>query len=303
MREHRLKLAAEGAPVGGAFTPPLPEVSHQLSPTGRMERIMLVTDGTEFSSSAVDEAIKLATRCKARLFAYSVLANPEYETPLGQPLHKLEKQAVVERLMEVRSKAEAVGVECEILLGHGEDPYTEIVDQAEQSAMDMVVMGRRDKSDLLRTMLGSTTEKVIGHTHSDVLVVPRGAVIEGKGMVLPVDGSRYSDAAAVTTINLAKQCSTKVTVVSIATDEHMRDDAEKMVKQVQAKMAEEGIKADAEVRVGQPDEGIVACARERNADLIIMGSHGRTGLDRLLIGSISERVIGRAECPVLGVKL
>jgi nucleotide-binding universal stress UspA family protein len=139
-------------------------------------------------------------------------------------------------------------------------------------------------------------------TPNDVLVVPRGASIEGKGMVLPVDGSRYSDAAA-TVINLAKQCQTKVTVVSVATDEHLRGDADALAKRIQTQMAEAGVKADVDVRVGLPDEGIVACAKERDADLIIMGSHSRTGLDRLLIGSISERVIGRAECPVMVVKL
>jgi nucleotide-binding universal stress UspA family protein len=122
-------------------------------------------------------------------------------------------------------------------------------------------------------------------------------------MVLPVDGSRYSDAAAVTTIKLARQCAAKVTVVSVATDEHRRDDADTRVKKIQAQLTAAGVEAAAEVRVGQPDAGIVDCARERHADLIIMGSHGRTGLDRLLIGSISERVIGRAECPVLVVKL
>lgn len=97
----------------------------------------------------------------------------------------------------MRAQAEAVGVSCEILLGLGEDPYLEIVDQAEQSAMDVIVMGRRDDSDLMRSMLGSTVEKVIGHTHSDVLVVPAGARIEGSGIALPVDGSRNSDAATV----------------------------------------------------------------------------------------------------------
>ncbi|MCK4585891.1 MAG: TSUP family transporter, partial [Gammaproteobacteria bacterium] len=223
MRSHREKLAAINAPVG-TFTPPEPTAVHQLSPTGRMERIMLVTDGTEYSEGAIREAINLASRCKSELFAFSVLATPDFESPLAQPIHDQEKKAVVERLLAVRAKAEAEGVSCEILLGHGEDPYTEIVEQAEASSMDVIVMGRRDKSDLLRAMLGSSTEKVIGHTHSDVLVVPREARINGKGIILPVDGSRNSDAAAVTVLNLVKKCEVPVTVVSVATDERLRDD-------------------------------------------------------------------------------
>jgi nucleotide-binding universal stress UspA family protein len=193
-------------------------------------------------------------------------------------------------------------VACEVLLGHGE-AFSEIVEQAEHGSMDVIVMGRRDKSDLMRVMLGGTTAKVIGHTHSDVLVVPRGARLEGKGIVLPVDGSRHSDAAATTVVSLVKQCKVPVTVVSVAADERLQDDARKQSQRVKDLLEKSGVAAESQVRIGLPDEAIVATARERGADLIVMGSHGRSGLERLLVGSVSERVIGRAECPVLVVKL
>ncbi|WP_455205202.1 TSUP family transporter [Kaarinaea lacus] len=302
MKQHRAKLAAEHAPVG-TFTPPAAVATHQLSPTGRLERIMLVTDGTVYSESAVTEAINVAKRCKAQLFAFSVLATPDHEAPLAEPMHKQEKTEAVERLMAVRTKAQADGVSCEILLGHGEDPYTEIVDQAEASAMDVIVMGRRDKNDLVRTMMGSTTEKVIGHTHSDVIIVPRNTSIAGKGIILPVDGSRYSEAAAATVLSLVKQCSAPVTIISVAIDERLKDDAKTLAIQHQTLMASDGLNADIDIRVGRPDQAILDCAKERDADLIVMGSHGRTGLERLLVGSVSERVIGQAECPVMVVKL
>ena len=54
---------------------------------------------------------------------------------------------------------------------------------------------------------------------------------------------------------------------------------------------------------GQPRSGLLPFARENDADLIVMGSHGKTGLERLLVGSVSERVIGNSECPVMVVKL
>jgi nucleotide-binding universal stress UspA family protein/uncharacterized membrane protein YfcA len=302
MSEHRAKLAAEHA-VPGTFSPPAPAARQQLSPTGRLERIMLVSDGSEYSQGAISEAINLARRCKAQLFAFSVINTSEFEGLIGDSMHKLQKKAVVDHLLGVRAEAEAVGVNCEILLGHGDRASSEIVDQAEASAMDVIVMGRREKADLLRVMLGNTTAEVIGQTHSDVLVVPRGTQIEGRGIVLPIDGSRYSEAAAVTVTNLIKQCQTPATVVSVAVDERLRDDARSNAQQVQQLMAEAGVEAAIDVRVGSPDAEIVACARERGADLIVMGSHGRTGLERLLMGSVSERVIGQAECPVMVVKL
>jgi uncharacterized protein len=297
MRQYRMEVA-EAAHFSA---PSLADTAH-LSPTGRLERILLVTDTSEFSDSATGEAIRLAKRCQSKLHVMSILpATPEHEA-LAQAVLQQEKNAALAHLQSVRIRAEAEGVNCEILLGHGE-AFSEIVEEAEYSSMDIIVMGRRDKSDLMRVMLGSTTAKVIGYTHSDVLVVPRGATLEGKGIVLPVDGSRYSDAAATTVVSLVKQCQVPVTVVAVAADARLQNDAQAHVERITHLLGEAGVTADSEVRVGLPDEAIVATANARGADLIVMGSHGRSGLERLLVGSVSERVIGRTVCPVLVVKL
>jgi nucleotide-binding universal stress UspA family protein len=54
---------------------------------------------------------------------------------------------------------------------------------------------------------------------------------------------------------------------------------------------------------GKPGEEIVAFAKERNCDLIVMGTHGRTGLERALLGSVAEQVVRAAPCPVLTLRL
>lgn len=302
IRSHHAKLAAENAPVG-TFTPPEVSAELALSPVGRLQRIMLVTDGSEYTESATSEAIEMARRCQADLFAFTVLPTPFYGSTLGDSMHDQEKQQAVERLLKVRARAEAVGVNCEILLGHGDDAWPEIVDQAEQSAMDVIVMGRRDQGDVMRSLLGSTTEKVIGHSHSDVLVVPRGAMSAGKGLIVPVDGSRYSEAAADTAVKLAQRCPMPVTVVSVASDDSQLEEARRMAEQVRVRMQASLPAVDLVVRVGEPDAVIIALTEDRQADLIVMGSHGRTGLDRLVLGSVSARVIGQARCPVLVVRL
>lgn len=57
-----------------------------------------------------------------------------------------------------------------------------------------------------------------------------------------------------------------------------------------------------ELSIGQPFSEIVRCARADDVDLIVMGTHGRTGLAHVLIGSVAERVVRKAPCPVLTVK-
>ena len=64
----------------------------------------------------------------------------------------------------------------------------------------------------------------------------------------------------------------------------------------------EGLAAKALLRTGVPHEAIVEAAREEGADLVVIGTHGRGGVDRLLLGSVADRVIRLASCPVLAVR-
>ncbi|HXD96793.1 MAG TPA: universal stress protein [Candidatus Acidoferrum sp.] len=69
-----------------------------------------------------------------------------------------------------------------------------------------------------------------------------------------------------------------------------------------AELAAEGVATRSVVRVGEPAVEIVRLAAEEHADMIVMGTQGRTGLERLLLGSVAERVIRQAPCPVLTVR-
>jgi universal stress protein A len=63
-----------------------------------------------------------------------------------------------------------------------------------------------------------------------------------------------------------------------------------------------GVKTSTLIKEGDPSEEIVATAREQKADMVVMGTHGRTGLEHLLIGSTTEKVIRTSPCPVLTVR-
>jgi hypothetical protein len=292
MLEHRAELAAPAH-----FTADVTAV-----PVSAMRRLLLVVDGSEYSEGAIAEAIRLAKRCGGKLHVMTVLpASIEHEA-LGMSILEQEKRDAIARLSAVQTRATTAGLECEILLGHGEDPFQEIVDEAEHSRMDLIVMGRRDKHDLTRALLGSTAAKVIGHAACNVLVVPRGATFAGKGILVAVDGSRHAEAAASLVAAMVGLCKAPVTAISAAIDARLSDDAKQVVMRAKDWLEGKGVSTATEVRVGAPDAVIVQSARERGSDLIVMGSRGLTGLDRILVGSVSERVIGRAQCPVMVVK-
>jgi nucleotide-binding universal stress UspA family protein len=233
-----------------------------------------------------------------------VVTNPEHES-LARQLIEKESSDALAHLETIKASASDAGVDCKIGLRHGVEISQEIVDEAERFRADVIVMGRRGYTGLMRVMMGSNTAKVIGYAHCSVLVVPKSAKIEGKKILLAVDGSRYSDTAATTVMSIAKHLHAPVLVVSVVYSDHKEKghtEAVEEIKRVDAFLSQEGISTEGRVLSGHPAEAIVEVAKARGVDLIVMGSHGRTGLDRVLLGSVSDRVIGYAECAVLVVK-
>jgi nucleotide-binding universal stress UspA family protein len=93
-----------------------------------------------------------------------------------------------------------------------------------------------------------------------------------------------------------------VIAVSVAADGRDVSGVTQTVQTLELAAEKQGVTLETMILSGRPDEGIVKAAEFKGASLIIVGSHGRTGLKRLLMGSVAERVIGHAKCPVLVVK-
>ena len=292
-----------------------------ICPTTGVERILLSTDGSEFSEGAVREGIELAKKCSSSLSVlFAVHYNPEFAALAPQILEKREKDARL-HLDMVRDRALKEGIECLPVLEKGEDAYKSIVAYAEKNNSSMIVMGRRGRTGLKRLMMGSVTARVIGHAHCNVLVVPRAAELKFRSIVVATDGSRHSTAAVSHAIGLARRNNSQLTVIAVVPAEiaaptdldftiNMRDKlaeeemrhAEQNARVAKEAAEKEGVGVKAYVMTGKPAEAIIQTAAEGKADLIVVGSHGRTGLERLMLGSVAERVIVLAACPVLVVK-
>ena len=281
-------------------------MTEALSPVGRFQTILLATDGSEFSAAAEQAARDMAARCEARLLVTRVvLTNPEYEALVPDRVQQAEKAAQAE-IDVVAEQARAAGLQVETLLRHGADPYHEVVRAADEKHADIIVMGRRARSDLARMLVGDSTAKVIGLASCSVLVLPRDTRMPESRILVATDGSRLGDAAAFSAVKLAQMCRLPLTAVSVIpsdSGDEQRRDAQAALTRVQAAAREAGLQIETRVEAGRrPDEVILKIAQECGADLLVLGSHGRTGLSRLLMGSVSERVLGHAKCPVLVVR-
>jgi len=248
----------------------------------------------------------LARLLGSHLYIMSVVSGfPEFDGVALQDIIKKEEDKAHAYMDPIKSKAVEVGVKCEKILRNGETPYQEIVDTAEEQDVDLIVMGRHGKKNLMRLLVGASTAQVIGDAHCSVLVTPRESKIEGKNILLAVDGSPYSDRATTAAMNLAKRLKAPITLISVVYSEHKesrRRDAETVLERTKKLLEVEGISVESRIVTGRYAESIVKTAQDIGCDLIMVGSHGRTGLKKLLLGSVSERVIGLAQCAVLVVK-
>ena len=136
----------------------------------------------------------------------------------------------------------------------------------------------------------------------------------GEKILVAVDGSVFSDAAVDQAISLGGICNSQIFLISVvdlypeqmevapALVEKMSAEVRKHIDKAKQKIDEANIPCETIVHMGgKPYEFIVQEAKERAIDLIVMGTHGRTGVKRILMGSVAQNVIGHAPCPVLVV--
>jgi len=283
---------------------------------GKYRKILIALDGSLSSMHALRESFKFADNEKSWMTAVSVI--PPYlgdldTTAVGDVMASLRKPCE-DALAEARKMADESKIMLRTVCEEGET-HERIVDLADAENFDLIIMGRRGHKRLEKALVGSVTARVIGYSSRDVLVVPKDNDIGWKKILLATDGSKFSEAATERAIDFARSYGGILIIVSVvdmpaefygeapeAWDNLVtkaRGYVEKAKKQAEAS----GVKAEAYVKEAETYQAIIGLAEEKKADTIIMGSHGRTGLKRLLMGSVTEKVIGHAPCPVLVVRV
>lgn len=283
--------------------------------------ILICTDGSEYSEGAVREGLLLAKRQQAKVTALTVIDfNAEFDALAPNLLEKMEEEAA-DHVRRVKALAEKEGISCKAMVVRSETPYLSIAEEASTRAADLIVMGRRGRTGLKRLLIGSVAKRTIGHAPCNVLVIPRKAVLACRTILVATDGSKFSEAAATEAVAMAKNCGAGLVVVTAVHAEstapldivssNMQKDmiagremaaAENNVKFVKELAEKANVAVSMLIYAGSPADVIIHAAEEKKADLIVVGSHGRTGIDRLLLGSVAERVIGTAGCATLIVK-
>lgn len=199
-------------------------------------------------------------------------------------------QGVVDRL---RSSGRAVAGE--VLRGRA---ASVIIDDARDFHADLVVVGSRGHGTIASLLLGSVSSEVVDHAPCPVLVARTTAVT---GVVFATDGSPSAQAAERILSAWPIFADIPIGVVSVA-DAEQRDatiEHEAIAADTATRLREGGRIAEAEGRTGDAAAEIIAAVEGRRADLAVLGSRGRTGLTRLLLGSVARNVLSGSAASVL----
>lgn len=272
---------------------------------GEVKVIALATDCSGFSDGAVQEAIFFGQACGARLVVLHVnsidseTAIAAYSSTTSQ---RGETKEYIENIKKMAADSE---VDCEVIIEESYQPDKTIVELAYQNQADVIIMGRHGKKGLLKLLVGNMTSKVIGHGFPHVLVVPRDFSITGKRILVATDGSEFSKMAAEEAISMSVNCSSleEIYVLSVAKKNESLDGARQLAEDVCENVNDkgQGTSCFPMAEVGRPSEIIVNKALENNIDMILVGGHGK-GLSKLLMGHVTEKVIGKAHCAVLVIE-
>ncbi len=291
-----------------------------------VDEILVATDFSDTAAAGLAWALEIAGDHGAKIHLVHALLLPNAMTdylPSPPDLTKELGLAANRRLEQTLSEVRDAGIEAtgEVRLGL---PSEAIVEATRESRPDLVVVGTRGLSGLEHLLLGSTAARIVQHAPAPVLTVHPGDSEQHRRIrtiLVPTDFSADAEPAIEAALDLlagveepgrlillhAYHLPYEYTVYgTIPTSFDFRQDAgsaaETRLQELAEPLRSQGLAVDTLTCEGYPPEVIVAEAEAQGADLVSMGTHGRSGLAHLVMGSTAERVVKHAPCPVLTVR-
>ncbi len=266
------------------------------------EDVLVATDGSDVATTAAAQGIAIADAVGATVHVVSVVA-------ARSDTDRSRHEAFVE---SVANDAADAGCSVETAVREGR-PSREILAHADEEAVDLLVMGTHGRTGIRQTLLGSVALEVIRQARLPVLTVSADASDvprEVDDVLVATDGWSGSVAATEQALALADAFDARLHAlyavdVSPELDdvlESFEEHGKQTTMDVVDRARERGIEATRTVERGEPHETILAYADEEDVDLLVLGTESKSTIERLVIGSVSQRVVPNATTPVLTVR-
>lgn len=278
-----------------------------------VRRILAAVDFSAWTPDVVATAAGLARACGGRVRLLHVLPLRETDAGAAEAQLALCVPAEAAALVESRSVTRAL------------TPDLGLLEVLQRQPADVVVVGTHGRTGLQHIRLGSVAERIVELSPVPVLVVrraaaerPGGAMIKITRILCPVDFSEHSQAALEHAAELARRYGASLHLLHVVEpilypvayglppvapvdyEQVARDAAARTLAGYAGKLA--NIEVRQHVESGTASQRICDFAKEHGVDLVVLATHGYTGLKHVLLGSTAERVVRHAPCAVLVVK-
>jgi len=280
--------------------------------TAPFRHLIVPIDGSTGSDVAIEFALRLVGPTGELTFANAVdvgAAIGEVSTPYGGDASIVVEALEAERrdvFAAATARAQAAGVASRTV-GLNGPAISAIAELSERTPADAIVMGTHGRRGLARVALGSVAAGVLRHAALPTFVVraesriPAVSARSIRRIVVAVDASEAAAAAAAYALKLAASYGAEVVFVHAGTDGLASEAVDHELERLSALAATAGLRTHAVRASGKPADAIATTAAAVRADLVAIGTHGRTGADRLVLGSVAEGVIVTSAAPVLVV--
>ena len=279
-----------------------------------MKKIIVPVDFSEISSHALDFAIDFNKIVKGEIILMHVLELPNYtfsaigEMDLDRSANEFLSAKFVEgvrnRLAKWSKRVEDAGQKVLTNLKHG-NPYENISKEITSENAHWIIMGSTGASGLVEIFLGSNTERVIRHSECPVITVKGPAKIEDmKNIVFASDLSDEQNWVAYKAKDVQEMLGLNMHILKVRTPHNFlsHKEAQNQLEAFAKRNHFENTTLNS-IEGDYPDEGIVDFAEDVKAGLIIIGTHGKTGLAHLFGGSRAEDLANHSKIPVMTFKL
>ncbi|MCZ6791868.1 MAG: universal stress protein [Candidatus Dadabacteria bacterium] len=300
----------------------------------KLKMIIWATDGSQESERALDYAKYIAGKSGAEIVGVHVVPMPvqllfhilsDSKAEIRKWGLRIENNAA-KKFDEVKEELQKTGIKFDGVILKGV-PSDKIKEHAERRKADLIVMGKHGHGFFESMIAGSETIRVLKSSHVPVLAVKgknNTNKAEFKNILVPIDLSEKSDTALTYALNIAQLTGAKITVIfvlrldiyaqeipagalELATEQSIKSfnkSASQIKKAFDSKRGtSKNIKMETEVIYGMSEAvKISQYAEKHNIDLIVIHTHGKTGITRFLLGSVTERVVSAAQCSIIAMR-
>lgn len=288
------------------------------------ERIMVPLDGSSLAEAVLPLAGVIARASGAELVALrAVQTGPHIDVEREAEAQIKVVEEAEAYLGEIAQHAELTGLEVVVSVPYG--PAAEmIVDQADARQVDLIVMATHGRTGIARWALGSVADRVLQAYRGSLLIVrpkPDAPPYSGspERIVVPLDGSELAERALEMGVELAATIGADLCLVRVVAPsegiqtfdgrfvmpdgspsiESARAAAEDYLAAIGDRLTGKRVTVLRQARVGDVATEIEAAAKESPSSIVVMSTHGRSGVTRWIYGSIADRMIRQCDVPVL----